>query len=148
MSSQSIITRIEEATLPPARAITLEAPYDEETIRRYTTVEVRWDDSIGQLTIDEVHLDRCHDMAARVMEVLPFDRFELESADDDAIRYRVFGSDWKLRRAIFHVRSLRRLASDPNRAIKIEYLRRDLIWSTTGRKSFVYPNALRNTLGG
>lgn len=128
------------------RRRTREVTLDLERARRFTTQEVRWDAGIERLTIEDVHLDECLDVAARIMEVIPFDRIELESTDDETLRYTVKEPNWRLTSIVFLRRSLRRLAADPDRAIKIAYLQRDLQWSTTGRRSFVYPSALRDSL--
>ena len=158
MSTTTGLSRkTDEQPLPPTiagswtepgrpRRRTREVVIDHERVRRFTTLEVRWDGGIERLTIDDVHLDECLDVAARIMEVLPFDRIELEEEDDETLRYTVFDPSWTLTSVVFLKKSLRRLASDPHRSIKIEYLRRDLLWSTTGRRSFVYPSALRAAL--
>lgn len=125
---------------------TKEILLDLERVRRFTTLEVRWDTGIERLTIDDVHVDDCVDVATRIMEVLPFDSFELDSVDSETVRYRITLSNWSLRTVVFFKKSLRRLAADAGRAVKIEYLRRDLLWATRSRRSFVYPAALRHTL--
>ena len=125
---------------------TEEIIFDLERSRRFSTLEVRWDQGLDGLTIDDVQVDQCIDVASRIMEVLPFDQFELESADAETIRYRILSSEWALEKAVFLRKSLQRLAEDPHRAVKIEYLQRDLLWSTRSRRSFIYPNALRHEL--
>lgn len=125
---------------------TNEIVFDLERTRRFSTLEVRWDQGLDGLTIEDVHVDQCVDVAARIMEVLPFDQFELESVDGETIRYRILSSGWALEKAVFLRKSLQRLAADPYRAAKIEYLQRDLLWSTRSRRAFVYPNALRREL--
>jgi hypothetical protein len=140
-----------ERPLPPMSALlpadprkTLETPVPE----RVRTLEVRWDVDAERLRSDEFRVDPCFDIAMRVLEVLPYDRFELESETDEVLRYQLSDPDWKLRSVIFMKKSLRRLAADPHRDIKLRYLQNDLRWSTRQRQVFTYPHALRHHLLG
>jgi hypothetical protein len=57
----------------------------------------------------------------------------------DAIRYAVRGKSLKLRSILLRRDALRRLLTDPARAVKIEYLRRDLLRAAMHRIEFRYP---------
>jgi hypothetical protein len=67
----------------------------------------------------------------------------LVSDDRDTLRYAVAGM--KLRSIVFNRQSLRKLALDAARAVKIEYLQRDLVRSAKKRAEFRYPRLSRLT---
>ena len=63
-----------------------------------------------------------------------------ECCDDrDAIRFAVRGEGLRLRSIVFKRSALRKLATDPLRAVKVEYLRRDLVLSAGQREEYRYP---------
>ena len=78
-------------------------------------------------------------IAEEVVSVLPAGIARACSAERDTIRYAVRDQGLKLRTIIFKRESLRRLIDDPARAVKIEYLQRDLLLSAVRRGEFRYP---------
>lgn len=63
-----------------------------------------------------------------------------ECCDDrDSVRFAVRGDGLRLRSIVFKRSALRKLAADPLRAVKVEYLRRDLEQSATQREEYRYP---------
>ena len=77
-----------------------------------------------------------------ILGVIPT-QIEVYSEDNNVIRYRVRrGFGWKLSTVIFSKASLLRLAHDPKRDIKIEYLRRDIMNTATYRREYRYPRSL------
>ena len=48
-------------------------------------------------------------------------------------------SGWKLRCIVFSREALQKLLSDPLRAVKVDYLKRDLLRSVSRREEFRYP---------
>ena len=50
-------------------------------------------------------------------------------------------SGWKLRCVVFSRKALQKLLVDPLRAVKIDYLRRDLLRSVSRREEFRYPRS-------
>jgi hypothetical protein len=81
-------------------------------------------------------------MAEAIVNVLPAGVAREFSAERDAIRYAVRADGMKLRTIVLRRASLRRLIDDPNRDIKIEYLRRDLLNAASHRSEFRYPRPL------
>lgn len=61
----------------------------------------------------------------------------------DAIRYAVRGKSLKLRSILLRRDALRRLLTDPAGAVKIEYLKRDLLRAAMHRTEFRYPHLTR-----
>ena len=61
------------------------------------------------------------------------------SAERDKIRYTVRAEGMKLETIVLSRKSLRKLNEDPQRAIKVEYLQRDLLQSAGRRSEFKYP---------
>lgn len=61
------------------------------------------------------------------------------SAERDSIRFTVRADEMKLQTIILSRRSLRKLIDDPLRAVKVEYLQRDLLQSAARRAEFKYP---------
>lgn len=78
-------------------------------------------------------------IAEEIVSVLPAGVARDLSAEPGTLRYSVCGDGMKLRKITLRRSSLRRLASDPARAIKIEYLRRDLERAATVRSEYSYP---------
>ncbi|HUF16744.1 MAG TPA: hypothetical protein VMS12_01730 [Thermoanaerobaculia bacterium] len=69
---------------------------------------------------------------------------ESVSTDGETISFAVARRPgWKLVSIIFSRRALRSLVSDPEKATKLEYLRRDLVRATTLREEYRYPRSLR-----
>lgn len=63
--------------------------------------------------------------------------------DGETIRIRLQGANgWKLDRLVFSREGLRRLDADPDRNIKVEYLRRDILRSGPTRREYRYPRTL------
>ncbi|HYR28806.1 MAG TPA: hypothetical protein VEU30_10095 [Thermoanaerobaculia bacterium] len=61
------------------------------------------------------------------------------SAERGSIRYAVRAEGMKLRTIVLKRDSLRKLAEDPAREIKLDYLKRDLLQSSETRREFKYP---------
>ncbi|HYM61248.1 MAG TPA: hypothetical protein VEZ11_10175 [Thermoanaerobaculia bacterium] len=77
------------------------------------------------------------------MNVLPAESIARVCSDDRrTIRYSVRAPGLKLTSVVLSRESLRRLQADPQRAAKIEYLRRDLLRSVERRAEFRYPRNL------
>ena len=60
-------------------------------------------------------------------------------ADRETIRFAVRNEGLKLTTVVLRRASLRRLLADAQRAVKVEYLQRDLLRSATRRAEFIYP---------
>ncbi len=78
-------------------------------------------------------------IAEEIVSVLPADIVRACSPEKQTIRYSVRTDGMKLKTIVFNRESLRRLIDDPSRAVKIEYLQRDLLESATRRNDFRYP---------
>jgi len=78
-------------------------------------------------------------IADEIVSVLPAGIARACSPDRDSIRYSVRGEGMKLRTIVLRRASLRKLAEDAARSIKIEYLQRDLLESADKRSEFRYP---------
>jgi len=86
-------------------------------------------------------------LAEAIVSVLPAGSVaRVLSGERDSIRYRVHASDLKVTGIVLRRSSLRRLATDPQRDVKIEYLKRDLLASATHRKEFRYPHPVKMAL--
>ncbi len=83
--------------------------------------------------IDEIGI------AEEIVGILPAGVAREFSSDRGTIRYAVRAEGMKLRTIVLSRRSLRKLIEDPNRAVKIEYLQRDLQNSAPFRTEFQYP---------
>ena len=79
-------------------------------------------------------------IAELIVSVLPAGIARACSPDRNSVRYSVRAVGMKLRTIVFKRSSLRRLAADPQRDIKIEYLQRDLLASAERRAEFRYPH--------
>jgi hypothetical protein len=73
-------------------------------------------------------------LAEEIVSVLPAGVARACSDDRDAIRFAVRGEGMKLRSIVLNRTSLRKLASDPAREVKIEYQQ---------RSEFRYPRLVR-----
>lgn len=83
-------------------------------------------------------------IAQEIMSALPADSFARVCSDDrESVRFTVSSDLLELRSVIFSRESLRRLLADPDRAVKIDYLQRDLLSSAIRRNEFRYPRLSR-----
>ncbi len=78
-------------------------------------------------------------IAEEIVSVLPADIVRACSPEKHTLRFSVRADGMKLKSIVFDRVSLRRLAEDPARAVKIEYLQRDLLESAGRRGEFRYP---------
>ena len=78
-------------------------------------------------------------IAEMIVSVLPEGVVRACSPDRETIRYSVRAEGMKLRTIVLKRASLRKLAKDPARGIKIEYLQRDIVASATRRNEYRYP---------
>jgi hypothetical protein len=79
-------------------------------------------------------------IAEEIVSVLPEGSVVRICSDDrESIRYAVRGRGLKLRSIVLRRASLRRLQSDPARAVKVEYLQRELRDAAARRSDFRYP---------
>ena len=81
-------------------------------------------------------------LAEEIVSVLPAGVARELSAERDTLRYSVRGEGMKLRTISLRRSSLRRLANDPSREVKVEYLRRELARAAAVRSEFRYPRPL------
>jgi hypothetical protein len=78
-------------------------------------------------------------LAEEIVSVLQPAALRACTSDRDVIRYAVRGNLVKLRSIILDRDALRRLLKDAAAAIKIEYLKRDLLRSAGLRSEYRYP---------
>lgn len=78
-------------------------------------------------------------LAEEIVSVLPAGIARALSDDRESLRFSVRAREFRLRSIVFCRASLRRLLTDPLRAIKVEYLQRDLLRTAGKRGEFVYP---------
>jgi hypothetical protein len=78
-------------------------------------------------------------IAEEIVSVLPADIVRACSPEKHTLRYSVRADGMKLKTIVFNRESLRRLLDDPNQAVKVEYLKRDLLASAARRDEFRYP---------
>ena len=78
-------------------------------------------------------------IAEEIVSVLRFPALRFRFLADTAISYTVRDPSMKLRSVILDRGSLRRLLVDRDRAVKIEYLRRDLLRSAGLFRIYRYP---------
>jgi len=78
-------------------------------------------------------------IADEIVSVLPAGIARACSPDRDSIRYTVRSEGMKLRTIVLRRASLQKLAEDADRAVKVEYLQRDLLDSAAKRVEFRYP---------
>jgi len=79
-------------------------------------------------------------IAEEILSVLPAHVTRALPADRRTIRYAVRAKGLKLRTITFIRESLRRLAADPLRSVKVEYLQRDLLRNAGRRGDYRYPH--------
>jgi hypothetical protein len=85
-------------------------------------------------TLNEIRI------AEEIVRVLPEGSWARVCSDDrEAVRYAVRSHAMKLRSVVLSRASLRKLAADPARDVKLEYLQRDLLRSALRRAEFRYP---------
>lgn len=83
-------------------------------------------------------------IAQQIVSVLPSGSIARLCCDDaETVRFAVRGDGLKLRSIVLNRESLRRLATDPARDVKIEYLQRDLASTAARRTEFRYPRLSR-----
>ena len=85
------------------------------------------------LNMDEARL------AAEIVSVLDPAALRACSPERAVIRYAVRDNALKLRTIIFDRSALRRLLQTRDGAVKVEYLKRDLLRATTNRVEYRYP---------
>ena len=88
---------------------------------------------MATLNMDEAKL------AAEIVSVLDPAALRACSPEREVIRYAVRGKSLKLRTIVFDRRALRRLLQTRDGAVKIEYLKRDLLRATMNRVEYRYP---------
>lgn len=81
-------------------------------------------------------------VAEEIVEVMG-SAVRLCSDDRDTLRFAVRGDGLALRTIVFARAALRKLAVDPIRSIKVEYLQRDLLRTATNRSEYRYPRKNR-----
>ncbi|HYI10090.1 MAG TPA: hypothetical protein VEK57_13605 [Thermoanaerobaculia bacterium] len=79
------------------------------------------------------------EIAEEIVGILPAGVAREFSSDRGSIRYAVRAEGMKLRTIVLSRRSLRKLIDDPLRAVKVEYLQRDLLNGAPFRSEFCYP---------
>ncbi|HWS70470.1 MAG TPA: hypothetical protein VN605_00070 [Thermoanaerobaculia bacterium] len=83
-------------------------------------------------------------LAEEIVSVLPAGSIVRVCSDDrQSIRFAIRAASLKLRTVVFHRASLRRLLADAARAVKIDYLRRDLLRNAQSAEQFAYPRTTR-----
>ncbi|HJQ41145.1 MAG TPA: hypothetical protein VKB93_28745 [Thermoanaerobaculia bacterium] len=92
----------------------------------------------GDVMVIEKKIDETR-IAEEIVSVLPAGIARACSPDRDSIRYTVRGEGMKLRTIVLRRASLQKLAEDADRAVKVEYLQRDLLASAGKRIEFRYP---------
>lgn len=94
--------------------------------------------SKSHTTVDENRI------AEEILSVLPAGSVARICSDDhESVSFTVNSAFLKLKAVSLDRESLSRLHSDPARAIKIEYLQRDLLRSAIRRAEFRYPRVSR-----
>lgn len=83
-------------------------------------------------------------LAEEIVSILPAGSVVRVCSDDrQSIRFAVRAASLKLRTIVFHRASLRRLLADAASAVKLEYLRRDLLRNAETSAKFAYPRTVR-----
>jgi hypothetical protein len=83
-------------------------------------------------------------IAEEILSVLPAGSvIRICSDDSEVVRFSVTATGLKLRSVVLSRESLRRLATDRSRSVKVEYLQRDLVASAVRRAEFRYPRLSR-----
>jgi hypothetical protein len=94
------------------------------------------------MTLAKKETSRITEVARQIIGVIPTE-VEFHSETATTLRYRVRrGFGWRLSSVVLDKQCLLHLASDPQRDVKIEYLRRDLVNSATFRREYRYPRTL------
>ena len=82
-------------------------------------------------------------LAREILSEFGDDSIILEEVDEALIRFRLdAGANQTLEHVIFARPCLQKLAADPVRNVKIEYLQRDIERSATHRHTYAYPHSL------
>lgn len=84
-----------------------------------------------------------HRLAQEIISVFPEELILRTEEFPDRIQFRIGKCDGlELQRVIFGRQSLERLDRDPNRDVKIDYLRRELANAARTRRTWSYPRAM------
>lgn len=78
-------------------------------------------------------------IAEEIVSVFPAGVAREFSSERGTIRYAVRAEGMKLRTIVLNRASLRKLADDPAREVKVEYLQRELVAAAGQRSEFRYP---------
>lgn len=82
-------------------------------------------------------------LAQEITSVIQSGRISRFEEYPDRIQFRIASEDgWRLRRIVLGRESLERLAIDPEREIKVEYLKRELTLAAPTRRVWSYPRTL------
>ncbi len=103
--------------------------------------QARGDESTAHPAVDS----RSHDiaLAREVLSEFSDDSIILEEIDEALVRFRLdAGENQTLEHVIFARPCLQKLAGDPVKDVKIEYLRRDIERSAAHRQTYAYPHSL------
>ncbi|MBW3565689.1 MAG: hypothetical protein KY459_13290 [Acidobacteria bacterium] len=81
------------------------------------------------------------EVAREILSFLPEEIILSEESDRGVVRYHVSDSmdGWKLREIVFSRKSLLRLIDDPNRDVKISYMRREIERAAPSRTQWLFP---------
>jgi hypothetical protein len=83
-------------------------------------------------------------IAEEILGVLPAHAIVVEGEDSRSIRFRIRRSrGWKLEKVLFSTGSLEKLAADPDRGVKVEYLQREIARTISSRREYLYPRSAR-----
>jgi len=86
---------------------------------------------------------RAEGVAEEIVGVLSAEALRVECAEYDAICYAVCSGSLKLRSIVLNRAALGRLITASNGAVKIEYLKRDLLRIATLQADYRYPRSRR-----
>ena len=86
-------------------------------------------------------------IAEMIVGVLPAELVRECSSERDTVRFAVRGEGIKLQKIVLKRPSLRRLATDPDAAVKIEYLQRELLSAAAVRAEWRYPRPVVHPAG-
>lgn len=82
-------------------------------------------------------------LAHEITKIVPSGRIIRFEDYPDRFQFRIVSDDgWRLRRIVLGRESLEKLAADPHRDVKIEYLKRDLTLAASTRRTWSYPRTL------
>ena len=83
-------------------------------------------------------------LAEEIVGVLPAGSVaRVVTSERDAICYRIRSASMRLHTVRFKRASLRKLATDANREVKVEYIKRDLLRAAERRVEYHFPHAIR-----